>query len=126
MPVKDATGNSLTVIYAYALIVAVKENSKMENRSDSRTTLNKTVCFELRLMESGTPRKILYDARCTDISRNGLCLVTDIYLKKGEVLKVLITPDELNTTATVFAEVIWSRFSDGQFTTGLNFIAERD
>jgi hypothetical protein len=104
----------------------MSDSSVTENRSGTRTTLNKTVCFELHVMESGIVRKLLYDARCTDISQQGLCLVTDVYLKKGEILKILISPDGGNTPSTVFAEAIWSKFSADQFRTGLRFIASQD
>lgn len=97
-----------------------------ENRSGSRTFINKTVCFELHVMESGISRKILYDACCTDISQRGLGLITDVYFKKGEVLKILISANGANTPAPVFAEVIWSKFSADQFRTGLRFIAKQD
>jgi hypothetical protein len=102
------------------------DTSIEENRSRARTPINKTVCFELHVIESGASRKILYDAYCTDISQYGLGLVTDVYFKKGEVLKILISADGVDTPSLVFAEVIWSKFSADQFRTGLRFIAKQD
>ena len=93
-----------------------------DSRSSNRKLIKRTVCFELSVRESGGQKNILYDGCCVDISPQGICLITDYYFKKGEVLKLLIPAIEVTATIPVFAEVVWSKLENGNYRTGLRFL----
>lgn len=116
---------------AFAMILLHKDMVKAitimqtEKRSCSRTIFSKTICFELNLMESGEHRNLYYDGYGVDISQDGLGLITDYYLKKGEVLKILIPTRIANITPVEFAEVVWLRQNEYKFRTGLRFLKQQ-
>ncbi len=95
---------------------------KSEKRLSDRKILNKTIHFELSIMESGQLKNIQYDGLGLDISHGGLGLTTEYALKEEDVLKLIFPINELDTTLPVFAETVWSKPANGHFRAGLRFL----
>jgi hypothetical protein len=95
---------------------------KSQKRSIERKIFNKTIHFELSIMESGQLKNIQYDGLALDISQAGLGLSTEYALKEGDVLKLIFPINELNITLPVFAETVWSKPANGHFRAGLRFL----
>ncbi len=95
---------------------------KSEKRLSDRKILNKTIYFELSIMESGQLKNIQFDGLGLDISQDGLRLTTECALKRGEVLKLIFPSNELGITLPVFAETVWSKPANGHFRAGLRFL----
>jgi len=93
-----------------------------EKRVHYRIPLNKYVCYELIKSMRSYDKKVYYDGNCLNISQGGLCILTDFYLMKGDILKLLVPQNNLNLANPLFAKVIWSRYEKGSYRAGLKFI----
>lgn len=95
---------------------------KSQKRSSDRKIFNKTIRFELSIMESGQLKNIQYEGLGLDISQGGLGLTTDYALKEGEVLRLIFPINELDITLPIFAETVWSKPANGHCRAGLRFL----
>ncbi len=66
---------------------------------------------------------IVYSGRGRDISSGGLGLVNGERLEVGSVIKIYLPFDGKGTIVPVFGEVVWSEEIDGQFRSGVRFLA---
>lgn len=94
--------------------------SDVEKRRYYRIQIKKNLCFEL--FNENSKNNALYDGCCIDISQGGICILTDFYLKKGDIIKLLIPINSLNLTNPIIAKVIWTRYEKGCYRTGLEFV----
>jgi hypothetical protein len=94
----------------------------MESRSGSRRAFNKTISFELSLIEPDQIRNIKCIGTGVDISPDGIGISTNCALTTGNMLKLNIPDNKEKTANAVFAEVVWSRPSNSHFRTGLRFL----
>ena len=81
------------------------------------------MCFEFHISESVLLKHILCDGNCVDISENGLGLTTDYYLRKGDILKLLLPDNCMHSKCPLFAEVVWMKPSNGYFRIGLKLLS---
>lgn len=95
---------------------------KSQKRSSDRKIFNKTIRFELSIMESGQLKNIQNEGLGLDISQSGLGLTTEYALKEGDVLRLILPIKELDTTLPVLAETVWSNPANGHFRAGLRFL----
>ncbi len=62
-----------------------------------------------------------------DVSPEGLCLVTDHTLAKGDILKIEVNLPGEGQALRAFSEVMWSRTQEpGVFSAGIFFMALRE
>jgi Tfp pilus assembly protein PilZ len=62
-----------------------------------------------------------------DVSPEGLCLVTDHELAKGDILKIEVSLPGESHVLRAFSEVMWSSQQEpGDFTAGIFFMALRE
>lgn len=95
----------------------------VEKRRSYRIQINKNLFYKLyNEFNDNSKNKALYDGCCIDISQGGICILTGFYLKKGDIIKLLIPINSLNLTNTIIAKVIWTRYEKGCYRTGLEFI----
>jgi len=91
-----------------------------EKRDSERKPLNYQVHFLLSAGNLKQKTGGFYVGRGVDISKYGLGLITEVRLKEGDILQVLL-PAIGDTTLPVFAEVKWS-VPFNSFRVGLQFL----
>lgn len=96
--------------------------TRKEKRSERRRAFNDLISFDRVLKKSSRLRNIQQNGVGLNISRNGLGLAADFPAKKGEVLRVLLPVKKAGTHLPVFAEVMWSERSNGNYRMGLRFL----
>ncbi|MBM4136139.1 MAG: PilZ domain-containing protein [Nitrospira sp.] len=94
----------------------------MESRINSRRSFNKTISFELSLIESDQIKNIKSAGTGVDISPDGLGISINYALAVGDVLKLNIPDNKEKSANAVFAEVVWSKPSNSHFRMGLRFL----
>ncbi len=96
--------------------------TKSGKRSSERRVFNQAISFEIYDRESKV-KNVRIDGFGVDISSNGIGLTTEYSVKKGDVLSVYLSVNEIGTTLPVFAEVLWVNPVDSSFRAGLRFLA---
>ena len=91
-----------------------------EKRDGERKPFNSQVHFRLSAVNLKQKTHVQYVGRGVDISEYGLGLITEVRLKEGDILQVLLL-DIGGTTLPIFAEVKWSVPFDS-FRVGLQFL----
>lgn len=74
-------------------------------------------------------KKILLSGRSKDISAEGLFLISDRFLEKGDILKLEVDLPDEHKPVRAFSEVIWVSdhgLSEGKHGAGIYFMALRD
>jgi c-di-GMP-binding flagellar brake protein YcgR len=101
------------------------EFKRKNMRKDDRVELKTETNILFGVCREKNSHKIPEKVMTKNISNGGLCVVSDVEVKKGTVLATEIV---LNTAGMekfkAYCEVIWSRKADegGKFETGLQFI----
>ncbi len=74
-------------------------------------------------------KKILLSGRSKDVSAEGLFLISDRFLEKGDILKLEVVLPEEPKPVRAFSEVIWLSdhgLQEGKHGAGIYFMALRD
>ncbi|HTN42193.1 MAG TPA: PilZ domain-containing protein [Nitrospiria bacterium] len=97
----------------------------MTQRQAQRFLLSVIVNYEMSVHESSLrPVETPVAGKLMNISNGGLCLLTDVSLKVGQVLKMALPLHSVEATAPTLAEVRWVRKEDsqGSYQAGLRFL----
>ncbi len=93
---------------------------------EKRESVRKNFCREIEMesmtMERGKIGSVLRKARCVDISRGGVGIMTESELRKGEVLKLFMPLEGFDLTLPVYAQVMWASPGDKEFRAGIRFL----
>ena len=99
----------LSVGYAELKAFLAKRRERLEQRRETRYQTNDAVKVEI--LQAGFPRLA---ATLVDISRSGLCLLSDSTIGKGSQVKVT-----LKEHVVIFGEVQYCRSAKGGFHCGI-------
>jgi hypothetical protein len=99
-----------------------KTEDPTERRALSRRTYTHPIGFELRKMESGLFENIQARGQGVDICAGGFCLLTEIPMKTGDVLKAALPILPPDTAVPVFSRVQWARRENDQYRVGVQFL----
>jgi hypothetical protein len=63
-----------------------------------------------------------------NISRSGLCLISDIELKQGTVIEAEIMLEDVQDSVTAYCQAVWNKKNgkNRQFETGMKFLGIKD
>ena len=96
----------------------------ISTRCSLRNAVNQPVCLAMAGMEQGQIRAVHIYGTCVDISSEGMGITTDsTALRKGDVLKLHLSIDDMKVTLPILTEVKWLRQVDDQYRAGLQFLA---
>ncbi|MBI3377963.1 MAG: PilZ domain-containing protein [Nitrospirae bacterium] len=96
---------------------------KSEKRSSGRQSFNRPVSFEICATKTSQSMDIQQNGLGVDISAEGIGLATDYDLRKGDILKLYLPINNVETRLPAYAEVMWSKPADENLRGGLRFLA---
>ena len=94
----------------------------MEKRSSIRKAIQRPLHLEIKAGVTGPIKAARYGARSMDICRHGLGLITDCFLKAGDVLTLEFPVSEEHIPLPVLASVVWSMRDGDNWRAGLRFL----
>lgn len=92
-------------------------------RCSLRNPVNQPVILESTSLEQGKIRSSQISGTCVDISSEGMGVSTAAPLRKGDVLKLHLSINDMKVTLPILSEVKWLRRVDDQYKAGLQFLA---
>ena len=96
---------------------------KSGKRLSERKVFNQPISFEVSETETGQFKIVQKKGFGIDISSKGTGITTDYALREGDVLKLHLPINEVQTSLPVYAEVMWSKPADSHFRAGLLFLS---
>jgi hypothetical protein len=97
-------------------------SEKSEMRYETRENYGENVGFELTRMERDSWKTIRGEGRGVDVNSKGLGLKTEVPLKVGEVLRLMVPIRQPVTTLPVLSEVRWILPEGIRYRVGLQFL----
>jgi hypothetical protein len=98
-------------------------DSESEKRKLARSDFPQAIHLQLTAEQSGKLEILESTSRGIDISSHGLGLVTNLSLKKGDIVKVQLPAQAEGTLLPVFSQVVWARKENSEFRAGLQFLS---
>ncbi len=93
-----------------------------ENRTGVRRSYSQLVSYGLIAEGINTVKHVQNEGLCVDISDDGMGLLTENALHKGQVIEVYLPANKTMIKLPVFAEVVWSTPVVDNFRSGLKFL----
>ena len=97
-------------------------NHQSEKRLHDRKTFNQPLFFEISVLGEES-KNIRQNGIATNISSDGLGMITDYSLQESSVLKTYLPVQGVDLSIPVFTEVMWSAPTGNLFRVGLRFLA---
>jgi hypothetical protein len=94
---------------------------KSEKRLYDRKAFNQPLSFEISVLGEES-RNIRQSGIGTNISSDGLGMITNFSLQESSVLKTYLPVQGVDLSIPVFAEVMWSVPNGNLFRVGLRFL----
>ena len=97
--------------------------SRKDQRTLERKPYSHRIDLEVSDLEAEKPRSLKVTGKALDISSNGIGLLTEAPLNRGEVIKIYIPIAFLKAVLPSFSEVRWVQHTKRHYRVGLQFLA---
>jgi hypothetical protein len=94
-----------------------------EKRKLARSGFPQVVHLRLTAEQSGKLELLESVSRGIDINSHGLGLVTNLSLRKRDLIKVQLPAQAEGTLLPVFSQVIWAKKENNEYRVGLQFLS---
>lgn len=101
----------------------IDKNPASNQRESLRNAVTRPVSLELIGVEQGKIRDLRIEGTSVDISSGGLGMITNGTLRKGDVLKLHLSVNDMQVTLPILSEVMWLQKMNGEYRAGLQFLA---